>query len=122
MVTLDVRNAFNTASWAAIDEAVQQKGILEYMIFMMKSYMTDRAVLVNDGVTQREMEVFCEVSQGSVLGPALWNIFCDGLLRLCLSRAVCLIGFPDDMALTVTRHTTKELERTTATVLDGVRD
>lgn len=61
LVTLDVRNAFNTVPWAAIVEAMRLKGVPEYMISMMRSYMTDRAVLVNDGDTQREMEKFCGV-------------------------------------------------------------
>lgn len=66
LVTLDVKNAFNTALGAAIDEAVRQKGAPEYMISMM-----NRAVLFDDGVTQREIEVLCGVPQGSVLRPAL---------------------------------------------------
>lgn len=50
----------------------------------------------------------------------MWNIFYDGLLRLRLLRSVRLIGFADDVALTVKQHTTEEQERTTSTVIDGV--
>lgn len=110
LVTLDVCNAFNTVPWVAIDEVVRQKGVPVYVISI---YMKNKAVLVSDGDTQKEMEVFCGVPQGSFLRPALLNTFYDDFLRLRLLRAVRFIGFADNVALTVTPHTTEDLERTT---------
>ncbi|CAB0043688.1 unnamed protein product, partial [Trichogramma brassicae] len=46
------------------------------------------------------------VSQGSVLGPTLWNVMYDTTLRLNLQRRVNIVGFADDIALvTVAKHT-----------------
>lgn len=47
------------------------------------------------------MEVSTGVPQGSVLGPILWNILYDGVLRLELTRDATCIGFADDLALLV---------------------
>lgn len=88
----------------------------------MRSYMSDRTVLVPNGATATRMAVYCGVPQVSVLGPALWNLFYDGLLRLRLPPRSRLIGFADDVAVVITRHPTEELERTAATVIDGVID
>lgn len=48
LVTLDVRNAFNSARWPKIIEAMDEMGISEYLIGTTKSYldMLDSATLV----------------------------------------------------------------------------
>lgn len=43
----------------------------------------------------------CGVSQGSVLGPLLWIIMHDGVLKLQLPKGVTIVGFADDIGVTV---------------------
>lgn len=66
---------------------------------------------MQDGGGYEAREINCGVPQGSVLGPAMWNLFFDGLLRKPLPEGARLIGFADDITLVVTRHTTEEGER-----------
>ncbi|XP_068990039.1 uncharacterized protein [Neodiprion pinetum] len=69
MVLLDVRNAFNTARWDKIIEALEdRKSFSTYLLRM-----------------------------GSVLGPFLCNVMYDGLLRMELPVGVNTIGFADDI-------------------------
>lgn len=49
------------------------------------------------------------IPQGSVLGPTLWNVLCDNVLRLGLPRGGKIIGFADDLALIVTENDHIEL-------------
>jgi hypothetical protein len=42
LVSLDVRNAFNMAPWCKIDGALQNKGVPEYLIRIIRSYLEDR--------------------------------------------------------------------------------
>lgn len=46
MISLDVRNAFNTASWTAIDEALRKKGMSRTIIGTLRSYMSRREIHV----------------------------------------------------------------------------
>lgn len=45
------------------------------------------------------------VLQKSVLGPTLWNIMYDGLLKLQLPGKSVIVGFADDIAVVVLAKT-----------------
>jgi len=73
VVTLDVKNAFNTAPWKLIDKSLQRSSVPEYLIRIIRSYMSDHKLLVGgDATTEgQSLAVTCGVPQGSVIGPTL---------------------------------------------------
>lgn len=71
LVTLDVRNAFNSAPWHLIDAAVAGFGLLRYIREFLRSYLEERRILVSTNGVTRVMEMTCGVPQRSVLGPTL---------------------------------------------------
>ena len=66
--------------------------------------------------------VTADVLQGSILGPVLWNIMYDGVLRLRFPQGVDIVGFADDIVLTVTRGSTEEVGYNASLAIKMVED
>lgn len=97
VVSLDVRNAFNTAPWPRIDAALRERLVPPTLNGMIRSYLQDRTLIV--GGTHANRRVTCGVPQGSVLGPALWNVFYEELLEADIPPGVQIVAFADDVAV-----------------------
>lgn len=96
-IGLDIKNAFNTLPWSAIKEALRRKGFPDYIGKIITDYLSNRAVeYVNGDGVRVSMQVTAGVPQGSVLGPVLWNITYDQVLRGHLEEGCKTICFADD--------------------------
>jgi len=118
LVTLDVKNAFNSLRWPVIDEALRKKKVPEYLVEMFRSWLTDRKLLTGEDMNPRP--VTCGVPQGSVLGPALWNVAYDSLLEMNVPSGVHLVGFADDLAVVGVASTGQLLEDAVNPVLRAI--
>jgi len=90
------------------------------MVSLLRSYMSDQELVVEGPQGGSRIEVSCGVPQGSVLGPLLWNVFYDGLLRLDVPGGVDLVGFADDLAVIVRAHNADLVEMDGNPVLEMV--
>lgn len=104
-ITLDVQNAFNSASWQRILENLKRKGINECLISIIASYLSDRKILIETEKGIKQRKINSGVPQGSVIGPTLWNVLYDELLASEMPEGVTLVGFADDLAMTATAKT-----------------
>lgn len=103
IITLDVRNAFNTVKWNAVLEALREKGIDPYLYNVIQQYLCERVLLYETENGLMNYNVTAGVPQGSVLGPFLWNVMYDGLLNMKLQEGAKLVGFADDIALVISQ-------------------
>jgi len=98
LITLDVANAFNSASWRVIMQAMTSKKIPEYLIRVVRNYFCDRKILHSKG--QDAVALTSGVPQVSVLGHLLWGIMYDILLTTEMPEGVPgSVGFADDGAV-----------------------
>ncbi|VVC35249.1 Endonuclease/exonuclease/phosphatase,Reverse transcriptase domain,Zinc finger, CCHC-type, partial [Cinara cedri] len=117
VVSLDVRNAFNSAPWRGLDVALARKDLPTYLQSVFRSYMSDRKMLVPGGSVR---PVTAGVPQGSVLGPTMWNIFYDPLMTIPVPAGVRLIAFADDVAIVGSARTGELLEQALNPALEAV--
>lgn len=119
-MTLDVKNAFNSLKWPVIDALLRSIQTPEYLVEIFRSWLSDRALLTGSDRTTRPVP--CGVPQGSVLGPALWNVAYDALLKMNVPPGVQLIGFADDLAVVGTALTDQFLEDLVNPTLQKIDD
>lgn len=103
LVTLDVKNAFNSARWDDMLEALERSfKVPTYLLDMIRDYLRDRWLLYDTTQGQRKRRITGGAAQGSVLGPDLWNATYDSLLRTEMPESAFLVAFADDVAAVIT--------------------
>lgn len=122
IITLDVKNAFNTTRWDRTMEALERRGIPEYIRRIVQSYFHNRRLLYPTEEGVKEHQVTGGVPQGSVLGPTLWNVMYDGILRLQIPDGATIVGFADDIAIVVVAKEVRQVELTSNAAIHIVQD
>ena len=80
---MDVKNAFNSVrSDKVLDAFERDFHIPAYLLRIPGDYLKDRWIVydTNDGPIKRE--ITSGADQGSMLGPDIWNVSYDGILRV----------------------------------------
>ena len=82
MVALDIAKLFDRVSHAGLVEKLCVKGIQSDLLVLLEDCLQGKnfQVVINEH-SSRLSPILDSVPQGSVLGPILWNIYSDDLLR-----------------------------------------
>ncbi|GBM44731.1 hypothetical protein AVEN_103195-1 [Araneus ventricosus] len=100
MISLDISNAFNSVRWSDIIRILFEEEVPEYLIQMIKDFLSDRFIVDEENCFEFQYNV--GVPQGSCLGPILFLLIADRLLRdLNTDDKTKVIMFADDI-LTLT--------------------
>lgn len=95
IITLDIKNAFNSAKWRCIQDALQKLRVPLYIRRIVADCFSRRVLRYNIDNDPKEYKVTSGVPQGSVLGMY------DDILSFKEPDEAKVIGFADDIALVV---------------------
>lgn len=96
-VSVDVENAFNSLPWKKIKEALYDRKFPRYLRRIIYSYLSNRYIeYITQENTKERMEVQAGVPQGSVIGPYLWILTYDTVLRVTKEPGTDVYCYADD--------------------------
>ena len=96
LISIDIRNAFNTVRWNICIQAKVRKKVPDYLLRMISDYLSDRWVICEGDKWSLKEEMTCGAPQGSRLGAVVWNVMYDDFLRMDIPAGTSIIGFADD--------------------------
>ena len=67
IITLDIRNAFNTANWLKTVNVLRSLNIPEYLVAIIENYFSNRILIYDTAEGTKKYNVTGGVPQGSVL-------------------------------------------------------
>jgi len=111
-IALDIRNAFNSLQWVDICHALKNKGFPIYIQRLIHNYLSTRSIIYTDEHgTEVVRNIEAGVPQGSVLGPLLWNLTFDQVIRARLENGCRIMAYADDTLVIATGESVSSAKR-----------
>lgn len=110
---LDISGAFDNAWWPMVIHLLKSHGCPNSLMRLLQSYLSEREVVFNwEGIHVRKtLTKGCP--QGSILGPLLWNILFEDLLRVDIGATAQMIAYADDAVILVQGDSRVDIENKT---------
>lgn len=117
LVSLDIKNAFNSISWLDFISTLCKRNVPPYLIRIMKSYLSDRYLVFPDF----KIKLNSGGAQGSILGPLIFLIIFDEIVRMKLDICAEKNVYADDTLLAFETENVETLLKDTETTSNKIK-
>lgn len=107
----DISGAFDNVWWPLVLDSLRERDCPRNIFEVLRSYFDDRKVKIAFNSAEVSKRATRGCPQGSVLGPACWNLMFDGLLKI-LETIVKdrFAAYADDLVVVVNGNSRREIE------------
>jgi hypothetical protein len=122
IISLDIKGGFDNASWAYILHQPTIKNIPKNLYNLLKSYFSDRKMIliISDVLSRKFVNKGC--GQGSICAPILWLVLSDEFLRLELPEYSETCAYCDDTLPLIYHRNISVIEETANILLQMIYD
>jgi hypothetical protein len=99
-VFIDMTGAFDRVWWPGMLEKLRLAGVRGDLFGVVKDYLRGRYVSISNGTWEVGKRVNRGCPQGSILGPQMWKLVVDGLLRR-LGENFGVVAYADDIVIII---------------------
>lgn len=110
MASIDIQAAFDAVSWEILARIIDDLPIKSYLKAILKNYISNRKVGFSFSNGIRWFNIFKGCPQGSCIGPLLWLIIADYLIKSFKVIFEDLLSYADDFVVIGYGDTRNELE------------
>jgi len=104
-VFLDITGAFDNLAWPALQMDRDKLGVSPHVRARVSNYLSGRTATMTIGGVSKSVRITKGCPQGSILGPTLWNVTMEALLRVEFPEHVSIQAYADDIAISVAGNT-----------------
>ena len=106
LILLDIKGAFDHAQWPTIMSCLASSHVPQYLVRTIGSWMSERTAKCE----HEEIAIERGCPQGSVLGPALWNLQYDTIIKKLAEKYLHVTVYADDTAIILAANSIGEFE------------
>ncbi|KAG5882700.1 hypothetical protein JTB14_011335 [Gonioctena quinquepunctata] len=120
VVYIGIKGAFNNMWWPTLLKFLHEVDIPAELVALLNNYLKDRKIRYQSNLEQIEKILTKRCPQGSALGPFLWNLTMELLLRARWPNKVAITAYADDIALAINADSRRQLEELVSQALEIV--
>ncbi|CAB0043779.1 unnamed protein product [Trichogramma brassicae] len=121
-IMFDVTGAFDHLRWEHILGELQKRDCPGDLLCLVRSYLSNRSVSVQGVSNTITHKLSKGCPQGSILGPAFWNLCADELLKTIEQAGGLGYMYADDLVILVMARSRREIERRAQPLVDKISD